>query len=263
MAITYSSSNKVLGAGRIFLDVLGADGVTYDGERYLGDTPGFTVSIATDKVEDYTSDGALAEKDVNVTTKVTRTGKITCKNVDAANLALFVMGSAGSKTQAATPVADEAINGVKKGRFYQLGVTAGNPTGVRNVSVTAVTGPGGTPVYVAGTDYDADPVAARIYIKPGGGIADASNLLVDYTPVAGTREQISTDSTGARFGRLRFIADNTVGVNRDLFGPRVQISPSGDLPFKSRDAIMQMEFDVEFLAPTDGSAALYLDGRPA
>lgn len=258
MPITYTTSNKVLGSGKIFFDLIDPAGAL-TGERYLGDTPGFTASIATEKVEDYTSDGATAQKDVNVTTKVTRTAKITCKNVDADNLALFVLGAVSSVAQSAASVTGEAVNNAQLGRFYQLGATATDPNGARNISAVAVKDAVPT-TYVEGTDYDVDLVMGRIYILTTGSIVAATNLLVDYTTTASTRQRITTDSLGAKFGRLRFIADNTTGANRDLFGPHVELSPSGDIAWKSRDTIQQMEFDAEFLATA--LPALYIDGRP-
>lgn len=258
MAIAYTTSVKTLGSGKIFFDQEDATGAA-TGERYLGDTPGFTVSIATEKVEDYTSDGAVAQKDVNVTTKITRTAKITCKNVDVDNLALFVMGDTSSVAQTAGSVVAEAINNAQPGRFYQIGSTALDPNGARAITAVAVKDAIPT-TYVEGTDYDLDLAMGRLYIIVGGTIVAGTNLLVDYTTPANTRDRITTNSLGAKFGQLRFIADNTVGANRDLLGPRVELSPSGDLAWKSRDTIQQMEFDTEFLATA--LPAMYIDGRP-
>ncbi len=257
MPITYATSNKALGSGKIFFDLIDTAGA-FTGERYLGDTPGFTASIATEKVEDYTSDGATAQKDVNVTTKVTRTAKITCKNVDADNLALFVMGGVSSVAQAAASVTGEVLSSAQPGRFYQLGA-ATDPNGARNVSAVGISDAAPT-TYTEGTDYDIDLVMGRIYILPGGTIVSGTDLLAAYTTTASTRERITSDSLGAKFGRLRFIADNTTGANRDLLGPRVELSPSGDIAWKSRDTIQQMEFDAEFIATA--LPALYIDGRP-
>ena len=227
MTIAYAVSTKTLGSGKIFFNQEDATGMP-TGERYLGDTPGFTVSIATEKVEDYTSDGATAQKDVNVTTKITRTAKITCKNVDVDNLALFIMGDASSVTQSAASVVGESISNVQPARFYQIGATALDPNGVRAISAVTVSDAVPT-TYVEGTDYDLDLAMGRLYVIEGGTIVAGTDLVVDYTTVAGTRDRVTTNSLGAKFGQLRFIADNTVGANRDLLGPRVELSPSGDL----------------------------------
>ena len=263
--LNYATSNKTLGAGRLFLDLEDPVTLAHSGEVYMGDTPGFTVTVNVTKVEDYTSDGAMAEKDVDVVTKIVRTSKIQCKNVNSDNLALFVMGSKTSIAQTAVAVVGEAINAAKKDRYYQLGVTASNPSGTRNVTALTVTDDTTpTPVtYVLGTDYEADLALGRIHVLSGGAIVDGvTNLRVGYTPVAGSREQVASNALGARFGRLRFIAENTTGSNRDLVGPRVEISPNGNLDFKSRSTLMQMDFDVEFLV-SGNLAAMYIDGRPA
>ena len=176
MTIAYATSNKALGSGKIFFDLIDSNGA-FTGERYLGDTPGFTASTVSEKVEDYTSDGATAQKDVNVTTKVTRTAKITCKNVDADNLALFLLGSVSSVAQNAASIVGEAVSNVQLGRFYQLGISATDPNGARNVSAVAVSDVVPT-VYVENTDYSLDLAMGRIYILPGGSIAAGTNLLV-------------------------------------------------------------------------------------
>jgi len=249
----------VLGAGKLYFDAEDANGSKI-GERYLGDTPGFEVEVTTESVETWDSDGQTAQKLLNVATKVTRMANIVCQHISNENLALFALGDVSTKAQTSTPVADEPLT-VKQGYWYQLGVSASNPTGVRNVSSVTVTGSGGTPTHTVDTDYELDLAMGRIYIVVGGGIADDADILVDYTPAANSRTQVITSSAAAKFGALRFIADNTNGANRDFYAPRVQLKPNGTLAMKSRDASMQMGFQCEFLKTS--LEALYVDGRPA
>lgn len=266
MALNHAKSTKVLGAGRLFFEQTDALGTpTLAGEVYLGDSPGFSLAVESESVEDFSSDGPIAEKDVDVAIRVTRSFNLTTKNISFDNLALFVIGTASTVTQAATPVVNEAINAVQPGRYYQLGATTANPTGVRSVTAVVVTDDTTpTPVtYVLDTDYELDAALGRIRVIPGGAIVAGTNLLIDYTPAANTRDRVSSDSLGAKFGKLRYVEDATFGPARDVFAPFVQLKPTGELPFKSRDAVQQMGWSVSVQTPPAGGAALLIDGRPA
>jgi len=254
------AQNIVVGAGKVFFDPEDAAG-NLTGERYLGDTPGFAVQVESDKLESYDSDGPVAEKLLDVTIRVKRSAQIVCKDISADNLALFLVGDVATVSQSTGSVTDEALT-VKKGRYYQLGVSASRPAGVRDINAVAVTGVGGTPTYVAGTDYTVDLALARLYIEPGGAIADGTPILVDYAKVATTWEEIVSHNLGAKRGALRFIADNTQGENRDLYIPKCEVSPSGEAAFKSRDSVQQLSFAVSF-GRRGNHAQIYVNGRPA
>lgn len=251
----------VLGAGKIYFELENASGVLAGGERYLAETPGFAVSVAPETLEDWSSDGKIAEKLLDITTRVNRGGTLTLKDVSADNVALFLAGAKTTVAQSNTPVVDEARTGYKD-RWTQLGASLSNPTGVRNVSSVVITGVGGTPTYSATTDYELDAVMGRFRPLPGGTITDGLALLVDYTPAAENRDRVTTDQLGPKVGALRFIADNTAGPNRDLYIPKVQLAPDGELAWKSRDTVMQMQFQLRISTRT-GYAQVYVDGRAA
>lgn len=252
-------ANIVLGAGKVFFELENASGVLAGGERYLAETPGFAVSVTPETLEDWSSDGKIAEKLLDITTQVNRGGTLTLKDVIADNVALFVAGATSTVAQTNTPVVDEAHTGYLD-RWTQLGASLSNPTGVRNVSSVVITGAGGTPTYVAGTDYELDAAQARFRPIPGGAITDALALLVDYTPAAESRDRVTTDQLGPKVGALRFISDNTAGTNRDLYIPKVQLAPDGELAWKSRDTVIQMQFQLR-ISTRAGYAQVYVDGR--
>lgn len=253
--------NIVVGAGYVYFDEEDATGAL-TGERYIGDTPGFTLNMETEKVEVDSSDTPVAEILVSLVKKITRTSGIVVRNVDADNLAAFVMGDIATVTQTATPVADEAIT-VLQGRYYQLGAGTTNPTGVHGVTgVTIDDGVGAGTAYVLTTDYIVDADKGRIYIVPGGGIADDATIYADYTPVANTRTRIATNADGAKRGAVRFMADNTNGTNRDVYIPQCEFAPSGDAAFKDRDNPMELTFELNVLTRT-GYEQIYVDGVAA
>lgn len=242
-----------LGKGEVYFD---KDG---EGERYIGNTTVFNITIESETLDHFDSDQGIRTKDDSVVLEVNRTGTITTDNISKENLALFLMADMLTITQTATPVVDEAINDVKQGRFYQLGKTTGNPQGVRGVTAVTVS-VGATPA-VLNTDYTLDAALGRIYIIEGSSvITEGADLDVDYTPVANTRNRIATNNNASLSGSLRFIAKNPKGDQNDWYMPQVTLRPEGDFALKGDEWIV-MNFAVEIGAPT-GQSAIYVDGRP-
>lgn len=253
--------NYTLAKGKLFFDAFDTNGVL-TGERYLGNTPGADLTIDSTVLDHYSSESGISEKDMSLVTQIDRKLVITCDDISLENQAMFIIGGVSTLTQVAGPVVAEAIGPVLQDRYYQLGASAGNITGVRNVSAVAVKN--GATTYVAGTDYVLDALQARLYIVPGGAIVDATTLAVDYTKAAAVRQQIATSSLEIKSGALRFVADNPRGANRDLYAPKVNLKPNGSMTLKGEKAEWaKLQFDVEFLKRDADTAALYLDGRPA
>lgn len=251
-------SNYTIPKGKIYFD----DGT---GEEYLGNTPGAELSIDTTDLPHYSAESGIREKDDTALVEINRKLAITADDISVGNWARFIIGAASTHAQAATPVADAQLGSapagkVKQGRYYQLGVTPTNLSGVRDV--TAVTIKVGAAAKVLNTDYTLDPILARIYIIPGGGIADNDVVLESYTPTLGTRDQILSASSAAVAGALRFVADNPKGINRDIFLPSVNLKPTGSAKLKGEQAeYMQLGFEVEILKKDINTAAVYIDGR--
>lgn len=167
-------------------------------------------------------------------------------------------------TTGVASVTDKPINGgngVTQGLWYQLGVDATHKAGIRGIG-TVVIKDGVTPQTVD-VDYKLDAELGRIYIIPGGGIADTTVLTSDYDTTVVSWDDVATNSSGPRRGALRFTADNPKGANRDLFARNVTMSSNGDMAWKSSDTVQKMTFNVSIQKPADGSPAMHINGRPA
>ena len=251
-------SNYTIPKGKIYFD----DGT---GEEYLGNTPGAELSVDSTSLDHYSGESGIREKDDTALVEINRKLAITADDISVGNWARFIIGAASTKAQADTPVVDAVLGAVplgkvKQGRYYQLGVTSGNLSGVRDV--TGVSIKVGAAAKVLGTDYTLDAALARIYIIPGGGIVDNDIVLESYTPTAGTRDQVLSASSAAVAGALRFVADNPKGTNRDIFLPSVNLKPTGSAKLKGEQAeYMQLGFEVEILKKDVNTAAVYIDGR--
>jgi hypothetical protein len=254
-----ADKNYVLGAGKLYFALEDANGNLL-GERYFGNTPGFTISIESENLELFDSDGPIAEKVEDVQTQITRQITLTANDIGDDNLGLFVNGDLETVASSAGSVTDERHT-VSQGLIYQLGQSGSNPTGVRAVTNVVVnTDPDGTPTPATlGTDYTVDLETGRLEIVVGGGI-DNEEIGVDYDTVVGSRVRIVSSSLAAKTGALRFIAENTRGKNRDVYIPRIQLRPNGEFAWKSRDTWQEMQFSGE--ATKRGNlAAVYIDGR--
>jgi hypothetical protein len=259
IAGTNFANTYVFGRGELFVDLFDNNG-NKTGERFLGNCPGFSLNIESEQFEHFSSTGGLRKKDLTVTLSVNFNAEITCDDVSAQNLALFLGGTVSTVTQTATPVTNEAIT-VNQDREYQLGATSGNPMGVQDVTSVVVTNVAGTTTYVLNTDYRLDAAKARIYIIRGGAIANGTIVHVDYTPTAGTITRVSSGGSGSQTGAIRFISDNAAGPNRDLYIASASLSPSGELPLITEDELASFTLAVGINERDSGTPQIIIDGR--
>src|SRR5690606_38351652 len=93
----------------------------------------------------------------------------------------------------------ENLADVQQGLHYQLGVSANRPAGAKGIVGSEDSNSTGAVVvyeagdsnsaagaFIEGTDYTVDAQLGRVYIVPGGGIADGTDLTVEYTVRAST-----------------------------------------------------------------------------
>lgn len=259
MPIQHVENQYLISRGRVYFDPFDAN-EELTGEIPLGNCPGVTITIATEKAEHFSSETGLRQKDMSIVIQVDRTGSLTCDNFSPSNAALWLSGVHEKKTQASTPVTEE-MRDVIPGRQYQLGATSGNPLGVRNVSAVTVKNEAGDTTYAAGTDYNVDLETGRVQIIEGGGIS-AGTVQFGYTPTAATFDAVKSGGSSELQGALRIVSDNATGGNRDWYLPKVTLAPSGDLPLIAEGTdVVTMEFSLEVLKGAN-TEAIYCNGRP-
>lgn len=259
--------NYTLGRGKVFFDRFAANVVVTantrgSGERYLGNTPEFSTTSSVENLDHYDSDGGVKTKDASVQLSLDRSGAFTCDNISVENLALFFQGDASTLTQTAATGVVEVLTGTKPGLFYQLGMSASTPSGVRKVAnVVVKKGAGFTTTVAPSGNYEVDEVTGRIYILPGSvGIPDNTDIQVTYDIAASTREVVISKNQSI-YGAIRVVTENPTGPNRDIYLPYVKLSPDGDYQLKGDDW-QSMGFSVEILKKASNIEAIYVDGRP-
>ncbi|MDR3474324.1 MAG: hypothetical protein P4M09_21955 [Devosia sp.] len=260
-------NNYTLGRGEVYFAPFAPGTTTPTGERYLGNTPEFNLSFQSDKLEHFSSDRGIKEKDKSVILQITRSGSLITDNIDPENVALFFFGSTDALAVVQATVADEAVGlagiGVEPGMFYQLGATEANPSGARKIIFPGIAGTAfslkkGVTELLSGTDFTLNTDLGRIEILEGGAVVAGDELTCTYTVAASTRTRIISGSAPVE-GALRFVSFNPTGNDIDYYLPSVSLSPNGDYALKG-DTWQQIPFNVEVLKPTNGEA-LYADGR--
>ncbi|MFG0643586.1 hypothetical protein [Delftia sp. WSY_22] len=259
MPIAHPKNDYQIPRGRVYIDLYDAN-EQLTGEIPMGNCPGFTLTVAAEKAEHFSSEEGMSEKDGSWPIKVTRTGALTCDNISARNVASWLSGTHALKTQDATPV-DNEIRSVVPGRQYQLGATPANPLGVRNVSTVSIKSEDGQTSYVAGRDYNLSLETGRVQIIEGGQIA-AGKVVFGYTPVAGQFESVMTGAKSDMTCAIRIVSDSAAGLDSDWYMPLVALTPTGEMPLITEDTKpVSMQFSLEVLKGPNAQA-IYRDGRP-
>ena len=250
--------NLTLGAGKLFFDRWDENDLP-TGEFYIGNTTSLTRSIDEERQEHYSSDTAEREKDASIVTRSDVAIAFTTDDIQPENIAMMFKGSNESLVVAPAAAETTTILNVKKGRWYQLGVDADNPTGVRAVTFTSLAN-GGVIANVNNVNYEVDTVRGRIYIQDDApGITEGQTLIATYDIEGSTRTIYLGKGDQVR-GSLRYIADNTAGENNDYYWSKVELSPDGDYEFKG-DSWNEMQFSGEVLKNGDLFKE-YGDGQP-
>lgn len=252
------SGNYTLGRGELFFGQFAPGTQNPRGELFLGNCPELSFTAEQETLDHYSSTRGVRIKDESVLLQLDYSGSFVTDNISPENLAMFFLGESLTSTTTSTPVTGEALNGVEKGRTYQLGTSSTAPAGVRKVSSVVVKK--GATTLVLNTDYSLDAALGRVTILAGSvTVSNGDDLTVDYTIDASTRDRVISKSSTIE-GSLRFIASNPAGKNIDYFMPWVKITPNGDFSIIG-DEWQQLGFSLEILKKGT-LEAVYMDGRP-
>ncbi len=252
--------NYTLGRGELHFNKFKAGTKSGIGERYMGNSPEFSLNSSVERLDHYSSDRGIKEKDDSVTLQITRGGSFTLDDINTENLALMFLGDAGVVSQTAATALSSDFTDVTPGFFYQLGESETSPTGDRNVSNVVVTKIG-TPAttYVADTDYSINPVTGALEVLEGGAIVKGTGIHVVYDRAAAVMDRVISGSQAIE-GSLKFRANNPEGANMDYYFPWVKITPNGDFALKG-DEWQTIPFTLEVLT-RPGYQAVIITSQP-
>jgi hypothetical protein len=116
------------------------------------------------------------------------------------------------------------------------------------VSGATLAGGSASGVIAATDNFTVDVANGRIeLVEVPADITDGDTVEVTYDVSVGERT-IVVDEENQVEGRLRFIADNPRGTNKNYFWPRVKLSPSGEFALKG-ETWQTMTMNMEILQP--------------
>lgn len=252
MAVTHTvADNITLGRGRLYFAPFIAGTTTpQEYELYLGNTPGCSLTGEVEKLDHYTADTKVRSKDRSIVIEANYSGTLSTDNISVGNLARFFMGTSSTVTTVAASAKTITTTGILPvDSVIQLGRTAANPAGDRNVTNVAITGK------VLGTDYAVDLALGQVHVLVAGPFAGT------YDVSASTRDRVVSAGEQAK-GLLHFVADNPEGTNRDIILPSVTLAPNGDFAIKGDGTDWTtMEFTLEVLKKDAATPAVIIDGR--
>src|SRR3990170_7510928 len=163
--IAPNAANLLLGRGAVYFDRFAAGTANKQGEAHLGNVTKLEITTTDEVKEKYSSMVSTSALLKSVNVKRTVEAKLTADEFSLANLALALMGSESTLSQAASTATTETITtSAKLGRWY--------PLAKRNVSVVVITGK------VEGTDFSVDATTGRVYLIPTGSIIEGSTVTV-------------------------------------------------------------------------------------
>ena len=263
-----------LGRGEVFFNKFKPGTNIGEGERYLGNTPEYSLTNDVETLDHFNSDRGLREKDESVLLEISSSGSMNCDNISGENVALFFLGNLLTKSSTSVTAQKEVFTSWKRGLTLQLGTTDTTPTGVRKVSnvkvgkaasgatlnlsgdISAI--PGVTIVDAAG-NYEVDLELGRLYLEPTSTEINGDIKLVVQFDVAAQSRGMVISSNDVVQGSLRFVSYNAKGENKDYFFPKVTLSPDGDYNLKGDDW-QSMGFTFEALK-LPGRERVYIDIR--
>lgn len=249
-----NQTNLVIGRGELYFGQFAPGTMQSEGELYLGNTPGFSVTRTYEQVERSTSYGGQQIQQESYITRERHSANLTTDNISMDNLALWFGGTSNDAGQLGLADVVETLT-VKRGRHYQLG-TSYEPFGARHIEPDITFTKGGVPLAVAG-NLVLRREDGRFYVSP-----DAIDIVDDDEITAhfqwrSSKSKLTEPKPAEVIGSLRFISQNPHGPRKNYFFPYVRLQPSGAIDLKS-DQWQQFIFDVEIRRLNPAIAFFYV-----
>lgn len=257
-------NNYTLGGGKLFFNRFKPKTKEPTDYRYFGCSQAISLNFETEQLDHHSTENGMRVKDESVTIAVNGTSTLTIDDLSPENLAFFFLGEAGTRVVAAATALTFDLE-VNPDRYYKIGQSDTNVTGLRNLeNVTVVQGGGGATPIVADGNYEINEELGTLHIldNPVDVYLQSPNAKIKVTCDVKDHVVDTVISKGTPVeGSLMFEANNPVGKNLDFYLPYVKISPNGDLNLKAEEW-QQLQFNVEILKRDDKTELAYIDGRP-
>lgn len=229
-----STTDILIGGGRIFFNDGGQDGAAGNGLLDLGNVPTLAIQKALTEIEHfgYNANTRSRQKDLNIVTDIGFSLSFTVDEFFAEmwNILLFGNGTT-TQVQSGSSIIDEAA-------VAPVLLDRSIFTAESNISSLVVDDDAASASpFVLGTDYTIEnAVTGEIKIIDGGGITTGMALFLTYTSAARTREKVvpGADASVKGSARLEFTAQN--GDDFTWIIQNCEVKPDGDSPLSSTEA---------------------------
>ena len=224
---TPSADNLMLGAGAVYFDRKDISG-NKTGERHLGNCSDFTVNTTVEKVEKYSSMQAAKRLYKSVIKQIKAAGKITLDEYDMENLALALLGTTGTITQASATVTAESFTAYLD-RWTKLAN--------RNLSSSGIVVKDAADATVPASNYEVDLLSGRIKILAANTatVVEGEACKIAYTAAAETFPKIVGAAVSKIEGMVRFIGDPTSGPKYEMEAWNCSVQPEAEIGLISDD----------------------------
>ena len=214
-------TNLLLGKGKVYLDILNADGQS-TGEFDLGNCTLLTTTVTRETTEKKSSMTAGAPTLANITKSVSVALKITGDYFNAETKKLLAYGDTVELTQAAETITDRVLTtNFVPGRRYRLGSFSIDASSlVVKVGTTTI----------SGCVFDAKTLTVYVPTGTGGGTLTAS-----FTTTAATKTVLAGGTRKQITALVRYVADNAVGTNDHVVFHKVDLTPDGEVGYITDD----------------------------
>ena len=231
MALAPSADNVILGAGELFWRPIVSGALT--SYFHLGNCSRFAIILNDDIIKLKSSQTAARSLIKQVTRGREVNIEILSNEFAIDNMALALMGDAGTFTQTSSAVTGEILtSSVVAGRFYRVGGTAS----ARNLTGVVITQ--GTVTWTVSTGYTVyDSEAGMIQVKSpaAGGVTTATPATIAYTRASLSLDTVLGATKTKVEGSLYFIPDPTTGPQYDIEVFYCSVSPSGEMAYISEE----------------------------
>ncbi len=227
----------VLGRGKLFFgEVFG------DVEFYMGSSSQFLLSYSVDLFKTYKSENGIIVTDDVYIRSSEMTASCDVDDIKTENMARY-FGSTTDR-ELYSPVSDFVESKVlRRGGYYQLGVSPAFPYGAKNIMKISVAHDGTT--LLPDIDYRLSVEHGVLHILDRSLRAvDGVSMTITFSAGGSTPTILKPGSNFAE-GCIRYQEDNHVGKNRTFVFPHAKLVPSGeDLDMKA-DTWRRLSMDIE------------------
>ncbi|SON54310.1 hypothetical protein HDIA_0769 [Hartmannibacter diazotrophicus] len=236
------NSALVVGRGEVYFDRFRPGTRIGEGERYLGNTPGFAISRSVDAVSRKRSfRGQIVQRDSLAQTEIA-SATVAIDNIVTPNIAMWLASADGVGGQSGQGTVTETFM-VRPGRFYQLGSSV-FPQGVRHVNGPNLTLLLNGSAFDLETNLSVDLTDGRLFVlEAAADIVDGDEISATFEWRDSPAEKAIASVTEV-VGAMRFISKNAYGHDYQYYFPYVAVTPSGQYDLKS-DQWQQINLNVD------------------